>query len=47
MNEIKTVLLEQLNYLSKYAKDSKHTGNDVTNMTITMILLSKVIKELE
>ncbi len=33
MNEIKTVLLEQLNYLSKYAKDSKHTGNDVTNMT--------------
>ena len=46
MDEIKTILLEQLNYLSKYAKDPKHTGNDVTYMTIAMLLLSKMVKDL-
>ena len=47
MDEIKTILKEQLSYLSKYVKDTKHTGNDVAYMTIAMILLSKAIKELQ
>lgn len=47
MNGIKEILIEQLDYLSKYAKDSRHTGTDVANITIAMVLLSKAIDMIE